>query len=143
VEEVLEIRVADHGVEALVRERELRRVQIDVMGLDAAPRGALGADPRDVGADHVRALVLQELREEAGTAAGLEDALARLHARDDHLEALVVDLALGEVGPMLVVVVAEIHRTLPDQRPAAVWSADRPARRHVWMTPPVFASPRP
>jgi hypothetical protein len=136
-EQVLEVRVTDDRVEALVGERELRRVEVDVVRLDAAARGPLGADARDVRADHVRALVLQELREEARPAARLEDALAGLHAVDDHRQALVVDLPLGELGPVPVVVVAQVHR---DQTPIAAATPGRRTLGVVRMTSPSAAA---
>ena len=81
--------------------------------VDTAPGGALRADAGDVGADDVRAAVAQQLRQEARAAPGLEDALAGLDAARDHAQAVEVDLALRQLGPVMVVVVAQVHAQSP------------------------------
>jgi hypothetical protein len=73
---VLEVRVADDGVEVLVGEGQRHGVEVDLPGEDAAPGGALRADAGDVGPDDLRAAVAQELRQEARPAPGLEQTLA-------------------------------------------------------------------
>jgi hypothetical protein len=113
VEEVLQVRVADDGVERLVVERQPHRVQVHVVRGETAARRALGAEARDVGAGDVGAAVLQELREEAGAAPRLEHPVPWLDARDDHAQPVEVDLALGQLAPVMVVVVLQVHGFQP------------------------------
>ena len=56
VEQVLEIRVGDDGVELAVRERQRLGVEIDLLRVDAPAARTLGPDRRHVGADHLDAV---------------------------------------------------------------------------------------
>src|SRR5262249_19845391 len=118
VEEMLEVRVAHDGVEVLVRERQTVNVEVDVVGRDAASRGALGADARHVGAGHLGAAVPEQLGKEARPAAGLEHALPRSDAAGDHPQAVEVDFALRETRPVMIVVVGQIHTHAPSKTSA-------------------------
>ena len=129
VEEVLEVRVADHGVEVLVGKREAHRVEVHVVRLDAARRGAPRPGVRHVGADDAGPAVLQQLGEEAGAAAGLEHQGAGLDALDDHREPVPVDVALRQLGPVLIVVVDQVHRSLLSPGGRACVPADGAIRR--------------
>src|SRR5262249_56125865 len=100
VGEVLEVGIAEEGVEVLVGEGERHGVEDVLPGEDAAPGGALGADAGDVGPDDVRAPVAQQLRQEARAAPGLEETLAGFDPTRDHAQAVEVDLALGQLGPV-------------------------------------------
>src|SRR5256885_2384692 len=82
----------------------------------AAPRScpcprSLGADPGNVSSNDVDSVPLQELGEEPGAATGVEDVLAGREKVQHELKPRVVDLTLLRVGPVIVVVGADIHFT--------------------------------
>src|SRR5262249_57930870 len=75
-------------------------VEVVLPGKEDAPGGALGADAGDVGPDDVRATVAQQLRQEPRATPGLEETLAGFDPARDHAQAVEVDLALGQLGPV-------------------------------------------